>query len=81
MRETLDRERSARHRWERASAHPSSAVEHDTVSALRDSGPTGPEFQREGLDLALAASTSVRLTLTAIRDGCEGVRGGPTVTR
>jgi hypothetical protein len=64
-RETLDRERRARHRWERASAHPSSAVEHDTVSALRDSGPDWAQFQREGLDLALAESTSVRLTLTS----------------
>jgi len=40
-------------------------VEHDTVSALRDPSPIGPEFQREGLDLALAESTSVRLTLAS----------------
>src|SRR4029453_13287782 len=39
----------------------------------------GPELRREGFDLALVWPAGVRFTLTAIRDGREGVRGELTV--
>jgi hypothetical protein len=38
-----------------------------------------PELRREGLDLALVWPDGTRLTLTAIRDGRDGVRGELTV--
>ena len=43
--------------------------------------PEGPELRREGLDLALVWPDGVRFTLSAIRDGRDGVRGELTVTR
>jgi len=45
------------------------------------SGGGEPELRREGLDLALVWPDGVRFTLTAIRDGRDGVRGELTVTR
>ena len=40
-----------------------------------------PELQRLGLDLAVSWLNGVRFTLTAIRDGRDGVRGELTVTQ
>ncbi|MGH6692068.1 MAG: AAA family ATPase [Gammaproteobacteria bacterium] len=39
-----------------------------------------PELRREGFDLALSWPDAIRFTLTAIRDGRDGVRGELTVT-
>lgn len=41
---------------------------------------TEPELRREGFDLVLTFPAGPRFTLTAIRDGREGVRGELTVT-
>src|SRR4030095_15652735 len=49
----------------------------------RDAEPSDvaePQLLREGLDLALIWPDGVRFTLTAIRDGREGVRGELTIT-
>jgi hypothetical protein len=42
---------------------------------------TEPELRREGFDLVLTFPDGARFTLTAIRDGREGVRGEMTVTK
>jgi hypothetical protein len=52
------------------------------LTAMPKFGATAePELRLEGLDLALLWPGGVRFTLTAIRDGREGVRGELTVTR
>jgi hypothetical protein len=56
--------------------------------ALADQAPvftpstasTEPDLRREGFDLVLSYPDAVRFTLTAIRDGRDGVRGEMTVT-
>lgn len=52
-----------------------------TGEAPRDDGAAEPELQRQGLDLGLVWSNGVRFSLTAIRDGRDGVRGELTVTQ
>jgi hypothetical protein len=50
-------------------------------AAGMDSAPTTePDLRREGFDLVLTWPDGVRFTLTAIRDGRDGVRGELTVT-
>lgn len=44
-------------------------------------GVAEPELRREGFDLTLTWPDEVRFTLTAIRDGRDGVRGELTVTQ
>ena len=71
-----------------AAGHPPAELESlvDASPIFETSPPTPPgrpepELRREGLDLALVWPDGVRFTLTAIRDGRDGVRGELTVTR
>jgi hypothetical protein len=48
--------------------------------AARAAGPAAPTLLREGLDLAVVWPGGVRFSLTAIRDGRDGVRGELTIT-
>jgi hypothetical protein len=59
------------------------AVAASTIVAASEaaSGIGELTLQREGLDLVLVCPGDVRFTLTAIRDGREGIRGELTVTQ
>jgi hypothetical protein len=57
-----------------ADAAPSFEVSRDRIESAAE-----PDLRREGLDLALAWPDGARFTLTAIRDGRDGVRGELTV--
>jgi hypothetical protein len=52
-----------------------------TADETADARITAPELRREGFDLALVWPDGVRFTLTAIRDGREGVRGELTIAQ
>src|SRR5262249_28774125 len=58
-------------------------LDHNSAAAADavDREGAAAELVREGLDLALVWPGDVRLSLTAIRDGREGVRGELTVTQ
>src|SRR5438132_413270 len=53
----------------------------DSGTAEVRSQADAPALQRAGLDLSLVWPDGLRFTLTAIRDGREGVRGELTVTQ
>src|SRR5437660_3480742 len=75
-RETLDRERrldtggNGLRRILRLLSSTIPSPRSETRARLRPGSASGARSRR----------VHERLTLTAIRDGCEGVRGGPTVT-